>query len=324
MGSPHVYVHRIKDGAERYMTPANIDLLESFATFACVGNGQDRVPHEEVVKGLTGATALLSLNGSGAPDVTTEALQSVGTVEVAVISHWWHGMHSRAQAMWEAAGVEVIDASDGNNESVAEWVVASAIMGLRKMLDFDKGLKSGSPWCEPRGHTKLLSESVVGLVGLGRVGKWVARYLRPFGTKVIAHDRYVPEEEAEDVGVRLTSLQEVMTAADVVSFHLPVTEETTGMIGARELAWIRDGAVVVNSARTAILDSDAFMAELGTRRFCAFLDVHDEEPLPLDSPLRSMDHVFISPHIAGFSDSMFERCGRTAIDAIRAYFDKES
>jgi phosphoglycerate dehydrogenase-like enzyme len=266
---------------------------------------------------MRGASAILSLNGTGAPEITTDVLRQVGTVRVAAISHWWHGLHDQAKAMWEAAGVRVLDVSDANTDAVAEWTLAAALMGTRRLLEFDRGLKAGSPWCEPRRNAGLLCESVVGLVGLGRIGRRVAQLLRAFGAEVVAYDAYAGSEQAAALGVRMLSLEDMLRTADIVSFHLPVTPETTGMFGARELSWIKDGAVVINSARAALFDDAAFTAEVQMKRFTAFLDVFAVEPLPLDHPFRSMDNVFITPHIAGDNGKMFVRCGRLAIEVLR-------
>ena len=317
MGKPIVYVHRLGSWYHLYMNEANEALLRSFSQVVTGGAREEPVPPEELAQAMRGASGILSLNGIGAPEITTEVLQEVGTVRVAAISHWWHGMHDAARRMWEAAGVQVIDASDANNEAVAEWTVAAALMGVRRLLQFDRALKAGSPWAEPRREAGLLSESVVGLIGLGRVGQQVARLLRAFDATVIACDAYISQEAAAALGVRLVPLEELMRTADVVSFHLPVTAETRGMLGSHELAWIKDGAVVINSARAAILDEAAFLAEVRKARFSVFLDVFAVEPLPLDHPFRSMEHVFITPHIAGDNGPMFVRCGRKAITALR-------
>jgi phosphoglycerate dehydrogenase-like enzyme len=101
---------------------------------------------------------------------------------------------------------------------------------------------------------------------------------------------------------------------------MAVTDATRGMLGAREFGLIKEGAVFINSARSAILDSEALVAALRTNRFHAFLDVYDTEPLPLDDPLRSLPNAFITPHIAGDTNGMFVRCGRIAIERLREYF----
>lgn len=207
-------------------------------------------------------------------------------------------------------------ASEANSEVVAEWTVA-ALMGVRRMVEFDRALKPGSPWGEPRRKAGLLCESLVGVIGLGRIGKHVAGLPRAFGAEVIAHDAYVSERVADELGVQLVSLEELMRTADVVSFHLPLTDETRGMFAARELAWVRDGAVVINSARAGLFNESDFLAEVRKKRFFAFLDVFAVEPLPLDHPFRSLDNVFITPHIAGDNGPMFVRRGRKASETLR-------
>jgi len=320
---PRIYIHRIHGCTyDQYMDAANEALLASFADVRNNGNGAEPVPPEEMVEALRGVTGILSLNGSGADDITADVLREAGTVEVAAISHWWHGSHDRARVAWSAAGVEVIDASDACNESVAEWTIGAAIAGLRPFDRFDREMKSGVFWPERCGTAGQLIGSTFGIVGLGRVGRLVARLLRPFDTRVIAYDRFIPSEEADELGVELVDLETLLKTADVISLHLAVTPETRGMIGAKELALIKDGALVVNSARAALLDNDAFRAELQKKRFRAYLDVFEPEPPPLDDVLRTLDNVVLTPHVAGHTDLMFLRCGRKAIEALRDYFHR--
>ena len=114
----------------------------------------------------------------------------------------------------------------------------------------------------------------------------MAGLLCALGATVIGYDRYVSPEAAARVGVHWVPLEELLRTSDVVSFHLPVTDETKRMFGARELGWIKDGAVFVNSARNAIFDDAALVAEIQKQRFTAYLDVFEVEPLPLDHPYR--------------------------------------
>ncbi len=318
---PHIYIQRVGEWYPLYMDPENEAGLRAFATVASRGDRREPLSAEDLIRDLQGVDGILSLNGLGAPEITTEVLRATGTVKVSVIAHWWHGGHTPARAMWQAAGVEVVDASDATTEAVVEWVVGAVLMGVRRLVEYDRALKTGSLWAEPRRRDAgLLAESVVGLVGVGRVGRVVARRLQPFGSTLIGYDAYLSEEEARALGVRLAGLEDLLRTADVVSLHLPVTDETRGMLGARELGWIKDGATLINSARAALLDEEALVAELRKGRFRAFLDVFHEEPLPLEHPFRSLDNCFITPHIAGDTKGMFLRCGRLAIARLREYF----
>ena len=136
---------------------------------------------------------------------------------------------------------------------------------------------------------------------------------------MLAFDPYFDSAEAAALGIVLTDLDTLLTTAEVLSLHAPVTPETKGMIGARELALIRDGALFVNSARAALLDNDAFRAELKTGRFRAYLDVFEPEPPPEEDLLRQLDNVVLTAHVAGSTERMFLRCGRMAIEALKRY-----
>ena len=138
---------------------------------------------------------------------------------------------------------------------------------------------------------------------------------------MISYDPYWTQARAEELGVVLVSLDDLLRESNVVSLHLPVTPETTAMFGAREFSLVRDGAVFVNSARSALYDEPALIAELKAGRFTACIDVFDKEPLPLDHPFRAMEQVMITPHIAGDNNAMCLRCGREAIATLKAYFD---
>ena len=320
MPRPRIYVHRLYYCSYgMYMDAANEALLASFADAVNHADREEPVPPEEMVQALEGVKGILSLNGSGASDVTTEVLKQVGTVEVAAVAHWWHGSSDAAMEMWRQAGVLVVDASDACNEAVAEWTVGAAIAGLRRFEHFDRELKAGTEWPERMGVAGQLSGSTFGIVGLGRVGKLVARFLRPFDTRVLAYDPYVLPEVAAGLGVELVDLETLLRTADAVSLHLPVTPETRRIIGARELALMKDGALFINSARAALVDNDALKAELAGGRLRAYLDVFEPEPPPPGDVLRTLDNVVLTPHVAGHTTSMFLRCGRLAIEALRRH-----
>ncbi|MBU7004321.1 MAG: hypothetical protein HXS50_02045 [Theionarchaea archaeon] len=300
------------------MTQGNEELLAGFADIGNHGPREEPVPREEMMDLLNGADAILSLNGNGAEDITEQMLKEAGTVRVAVISHYYHGCHDRARVAWQKAGVEVIDASDGNNRAVAEWTLGAAITGMYRFAEYDRALKGGELWPSARLADQVQGK-VLGLVGLGRVGRLVAGFFRLFEVEIIGYDAYVPEEDIRSMGIRPVGLMELMEGSDIISFHLPVTEETKGIIGRRELEAIRDGALVINSARAAILDGNAFRDELQKGRFRAVLDVYEPEPPPLDDIIRTLDNVVMTPHVAGNTRQMRADCGRLAVEALREY-----
>ena len=320
---PLVYIHRLEwNPYEYYMNEENEKLLQSFAEVRNDGNVREPMTHEALVERLRGVEAILSLNGSRAPEITREVLEEVGTVRVAAVSHWWGDLSAKAAEAWRQAGVEVIDASDACNQAVGEWALGAIIAGLRRFDEFDRRMKSGEKWPSWRGVAGQLNGATVGLVAVGRTGRWLLRYLKPFDCRVIAYDPYMKKKEAKELGIELVDLPTLLRTADAISLHAPVTPETTGMIGRKELAMIRDGALLVNSARAALLDNDAFRDEMKKGRFRAYIDVFQPEPPPEDDVLRTLNNIVMTPHVAGTTDAMYHRCGQMAIQAIRDYLER--
>jgi phosphoglycerate dehydrogenase-like enzyme len=174
---------------------------------------------------------------------------------------------------------------------VAEWVVG-ALLGVTTRLLECARLQT---WTD-RTLTDLASWRVL-IVGMGSIGRRVAQYLNVLGTEVIG----VASRAREDLH-GIDELAELLPGVDAVVVLAPLTEATRGLIGARELAAMRDGAVLINAARGPVVDTDALLAEVGTSRLRAVLDVTDPEPLPDGHPLWSAPGVLgITPHIAGDS-----------------------
>ena len=298
------------------MNRENEELLASFSEPVNEKERETPFTQEELIERMKGCSAILSLNGIGAEkEIFYETLKTVGTIKAISVSHWW-GQFSDIP---KNSGILVTEGSNANTVAVAEWVIASALMGILRIDEFNKRLKNGSEWGEPRRNVEMLSGSLVGLIGLGRIGSHVSKYFRILGANVIVYDKYCPKERAEKLGVRLVSLEEVMKA-EVVSLHLPVTDETKGMLKKEHFEMIKDGAVFVNSARAALYNENDLIEELRKKRFSAYIDVFSVEPLPKEHPFRSMDNVTITPHIAGDNKEMFLRCGREAILTLRDYF----
>jgi phosphoglycerate dehydrogenase-like enzyme len=320
MPRPRVYIHRIgSQRFPRYLDRQALADLEGFAEAVSDGPRDTGMTATELVARLRGCEAILSLCGGGAHEITSAVLREAGTVRAVCIAHWCCQLADDAAA----AGVPVVEGSNANTVAVAEWTLAAALSGVRRLHVFDGQLKAGSPWAEPRLAAGMLAGSVVGLVGLGRIGRYVARMFRVLGLEVIAYDPGVTPAQGEELGVRQLGLDEVLRAADLVSLHLPVTDGTRGIIGAERLAMLRDGCVLINSARAALCDEPALVAELGRGRIGAVLDVFAEEPLPLAHPLRRLGNVLLTPHIAGDNLAMSLRCGREAVGTLRRFFAGE-
>ncbi len=316
MSRPKVYIHRLGSSYSLYMDEDNEAALRSFAEVVSEGSREAPLSADELVERMNGCSAILSHNGLGTNEITVDVLRTVGTIELICLSHWCEQLVDTARA----AGITVTEGSNANTIAVAEWTITAALMGIRQLHHFDHLLKNGSPWAEPRHRAGLLCQSTVGLIGLGRIGWYVAHYFNALGATVIAYDKYCSNDRAQSLGVQLVPLRDLLSTADVISLHLPHTKETRGLLGAGDFALIKDGAVFINSARGELCDEEALVVELQKNRFSGYLDVFLSEPLPPDHPFRSMNNVMITPHIAGDNAAMFARCAREAIQTLKDYF----
>lgn len=318
MDRPHIYIHRIGSWAPRYFTETNQRLLGEFADFAD-DSALEKVPTDLAAR-LEKADGILSFNGTGAEEITADLLRKASSVKVASISHWFHGSHDRATNVWRTQGVTILDASDGNNFAVAQWTLGAMISGVFRFAELDRAMRSGEQWPDHHFTSTILDGHRVGLIGLGRIGRLVAGLLKPFNVDLVGYDKYLGPDEACALGVRWMPLDELMRTSTIVSFHVPVTDETRRMISRKHFESIPQDALLVNSARTALLDYDAFVEGLKKGRFRAIVDVFEPEPPPLNDPLRSLPNVVMTPHIAGSTAHMCAVCGRTAIEALRTWF----
>jgi phosphoglycerate dehydrogenase-like enzyme len=205
-----------------------------------------------------------------------------------------------ASAESYARGVRVCSANDVMARYVAEGALAYMLCGMKRLAQHDSWMKRGELWRQETHEVKSLYGGKVGLVGLGTIGRQLLELLRPFAPQIRLYDPYVrPESLAGYPNVTLCSLEEALAFGDAVSIHASLTSETRGMIGLQELKLLRDGAVLINTARGAIVDEAALAEELATGRISAILDVFEKEPLPLTSPLRALENVTLLPHMAG-------------------------
>lgn len=216
------------------------------------------------------------------------------------------------------AGVTVVNSADVMAESVAEGAMTYMLCMLRRVPEY-AGLMRAGGWRTEEFANRGLFRKTVGLVGLGRVGRYLIDYLRPFDDRFLIYDPYVAAPPAGNC--RLASLDEVLSGADIVSVHAALTDETRRLIDARALKLLKDGALLVNTARGGVIDQRALEAELATGRISAALDVFDPEPPAADSPLRSMKNVLLMPHMAGPTMDMRAKMTLSVLGNMETYFD---
>ena len=215
-----------------------------------------------------------------------------------------------------AAGVMVVNAPTSNIISAAELTIGHILSLARHIPAGDASLSAGE-WKRSKYTGTELYEKTIGIIGLGRIGALITARLQAFGTKVIAYDPYVTSARAQQLGVQLVSLDELLQQADFVTIHMPKTPETLGMIGDNQLALMKSTAYVVNVARGGLIDEDALYRALTTGSIAgAGLDVFVTEP-PLESPLLKLDNVVVTPHLGASTAEAQEKAGISVARSVR-------
>lgn len=217
-----------------------------------------------------------------------------------------------------ARGIAVCNAPAGNTVSAAELTLALMLAMARRVPAADASVRSGA-WARSKYQGVELRGRTLGLIGCGRIGGEVARRARAFGMRVVASDPYLTDERAEELRVERAELADVVACADVLSLHVPLTDDTRGMIGADALARMKPGAFVVNVARGGVVDEPALAEALVSGHLGgAALDVFEAEPLPDDSPLRSAPNLVLTPHLGASTSEAQELVATEIAEAVRA------
>lgn len=265
-------------------------------------------PGAELPAALADAEILVS--GWGCPRLTADVLagaprlravmHAAGTVKPIV-----------SEALWER-GIVVSSAADANAGPVASCTVALITLAARRTLTMAAGYADGWPDFADRTGADGLT---VGIIGASRIGRRVIAELTrsDAGFRVLLSDPYVTDEEARRIGAERVELADLCRRSAVVSVHAPLLPQTTGLLDATMLALIPDGGALVNTARGAIVDTDALTAECASGRLEAYLDVTNPEPLPRDHPLLSLPNVLLTPHTAGAQGTEVRRLGQYAV-----------
>ena len=225
-----------------------------------------------------------------------------------------------------ARGVAVVNAPGRNAPAVAEFTIG-AILALTRNITKGHAALSRGVWRGDLYRAEIagpeLSELTVGIIGYGHVGTKVVRLLKPFGGRILVCDPYVDlsAKDAAD-GVERVDLGALLERADVVSLHPRVTPETTGMIAAPELARMKRGSYLINTARGPLMDYDALLAALASGHLKgAMLETFWQEPPPKDHPLLKRDDVTLTPHIAGASLTTVRTAARMVAAEVERYLD---
>jgi len=209
--------------------------------------------------------------------------------------------------------IKITSAAPALGVGVADSILGAIIMMGKRLKEQIISVDSGD-WVAKEGNRAIeMFQARIGIVGAGFVGRHLIKLLRNFDVASLwVYDPYLSSQEASGLGSEKKTLEEIFSTCDYICLCAPVTSETTGMINADLIRRIKDNAVFINYARSALVDEAFLVAELQTGRFCAAIDVAAVEPPPADHPLRRLPNVLFTPHIAGAINRNIYRNGQYA------------
>jgi D-3-phosphoglycerate dehydrogenase / 2-oxoglutarate reductase len=271
------------------------------------------LPKDELLARIGDYDAIV---GRSATRISPELLKA-GT-KLKVVGRAGVGVDNVAVDVATSLGIAVINAPAGNTVAVAELFFGAAI-GLLRQIPRAQSVMENGRWDRNTFLGRELKGKTLGIVGLGRIGSEVATRAHAFGMTVVGYDPYIADERFIALRVRRApSLDALLHETNILTVHVPLTDETKGMIGKRELARLPNRSVVVNMARGGIVDEAALLAALESEQLRgAALDVFDAEPLAADSPLRKAPNLLLTPHLGANTVEAQRNVSRDVCLAVR-------
>lgn len=233
--------------------------------------------------------------------ITKEVIAAVPSLQV--IAKHGIGVDNIDVEFATEQGVLVVNAPFSNINAVAEHTVALILAASKNLVFLDRATRESGFAKRSQYVLTELNGKTLGLVGLGKIAKLVAKKLSAWDMELIGCDPFVSAEQAAEAGVKLMSFEEVLEKADFVSLHTPLTPETQKMMSTEQFAKMKPSAVLINASRGPVVDEDALVKALKDGTIAgAALDVFDPEPPTADNPLFALDNVIVSPHNAALTD----------------------
>jgi D-3-phosphoglycerate dehydrogenase len=281
------------------LSPATIKVLGPDVVIRHV-DGTDRAA---LLAALGTADAVLIRS---ATQIDTEALAAAP--QLRVVARAGVGLDNVDIKAATRAGVMVVNAPTSNIISAAELTIGHILSLARRIPAAHASLSSGK-WQRSALNGTELFEKTLGIIGLGRIGALIAARMQAFGMKVVAYDPYITSTRAQQLGVEILPLNDLLARSDYITIHMPKTPETTGMISTEQLGMMKPTACVINVARGGLIDEDALFTALSNNTIGgAGLDVFSSEP-PVDKKLLGLPNVIVTPHLGASTDEAQEKAG---------------
>jgi D-3-phosphoglycerate dehydrogenase len=273
--------------------------------------GSNAASVEEVREAVDGADAVLNCFAPMPAEVIRELDRCV------VIARYGIGVDTIDLDEATAKGIVVTNVPDYCIDEVSDHALALLMSLARGVTLLDRRVRSGFWTSTDARPIHRLRGRTLGLVGFGRIARALAAKAAPLGFRIVTTDPFVPDDAVRQAGAEPATLEEVLRAADVVSIHAPLTPESRHLIGSREIAMMKPGAILINTSRGPLVDLDALRDAFADEWLGgAGLDVLEEEPPAADDPLLHRDDVIITPHAAFYSEESLEELQRKAVEQV--------
>ncbi len=274
---------------------------------------------ERVAAEIAGYDALVT--GWGSPPMSDEVFENGEKLQI--IAHSAGSVKflvtpEQIEKYLKPRGITIFSANHAIGYNVAEATIGLLIMASRRWPDFILSVRMTDHWRDPHipGNGQYLLGATVGVVAASKVGREVIRMLQPFYCRILCYDPYLTAEEAEELAVEKVELNDLFKQSDLVTVHLPKIPATQKMIGAEQLGLMKEGALLVNTSRGAVIDQAALYEAAKARKIRVALDVTDPEPMPPEDPMRRLPNVYITPHVSGAGFYGYFKIGETTVQAL--------
>ncbi len=284
--------------------------------FEVVYNPMDRnYTPEELAVAAQGCEALIT--GWGAPHLGKAGLLAKES-GLKLVAHTGGSVGDLVDSTAYENGITVVSGNELYAESTAEGALAYMLSALRHIPDDVNNMRNSGYWkTEGIDPTAGLFERQIGIVGVGAVARNLMRFLKPFRVKLKVYDTYnIDPAFLQEVNAVQTDLDDIFSTCSVISVHASLTPHTKGLIGRKYFSMMQEGAIFVNSARGAIVVEEELIEALRTQNIRAILDVYTVEPLPADSPLRTLKNAYLVPHQGGPTIDRRSGIGRTICEEV--------
>lgn len=300
---------------DTFFTPLSTKYIEALGNVTYNPNERNYTKEElkEVLKGID-----VVFCGWGSAFYDEEILEAADSLKILAYT-----AGSLAGVVGEAVykkNILVLGANCVFAESVAEACVCYTMVGLRRIEKYAKMMRDGL-WKNAQCYNEGIMNRTIGLVGFGAIAQKFVEFLKPFHVEILVNSGHLTEEEAGKYGVQKATLNEIFEKSDVVSIHQSLSDRTYHMIGKEQFDRMKAGSLLINTARGQVINENELIDALKTGKINAVLDVYEEEPLPTDSPLRTLENVTTIPHMGGPTIDRRQYCVIKLCEDIKKYLN---